>query len=76
MSIPTFYDLRKSNKKKKHNFSSEIVIFTAVKNCSILHRCIHMMKTEVHLGQFFFYFLVYGSSDPNFCILKKKKNYF
>ena len=23
--------------------------------------------------QFFFYFLVYGSSDPNFCILEKKK---
>ena len=23
----------------------------------------------------FFYFLVYGSSDPNFCILEKKKKY-
>ena len=26
----------------------------------------------VPIRQFFFYFLVYGSSDPNFCILEKK----
>ena len=25
-----------------------------------------------NVRQFFFYFLVYGSSDPNFCILEKK----
>ena len=29
-------------------------------------------ETCFELGDFFF-FLVYGSSDPNFCILEKKK---
>ena len=28
---------------------------------------------EKNIRQLFFYFLVYGSSDPNFCILEKKK---
>ena len=34
------------------------------------HTVCHCVCT---LGDFFFYFLVYGSSDPNFCILEKKK---
>ena len=29
----------------------------------------------LNLRRFFFYFLVYGSSDPNFCILEKNKNF-
>ena len=34
-----------------------------------------VFRVSNRLGDFFFYFLVYGSSDPNFCILEKKKNF-
>ena len=32
--------------------------------------------SSADLGDFFFYFLVNRSSDPNFCILEKKKKLF
>ena len=33
---------------------------------------IHVMCAHKNVRRFFFYFLVYGSSDPKFCILEKK----
>ena len=40
---------------------------------SKLHGNVSIIKIKACIRRFFFYFLVYGSSDPNFCILEKKK---
>ena len=41
--------------------------------CTILQN--NPSVISLKLRRFFFYFLVYGSSDPNFCILEKNLNF-
>ena len=66
-------------------FHLKIIELTAVKNCSILHRPVILMLqcllcqtclSENLVRRVFFYFLIYGFSDPNFCILEKKSKFY
>ena len=46
----------------------------SVSNTASLKPC-KVIVLVILFGRFFCYFLVYGSSDLNFCILKKKKDF-
>ena len=37
--------------EKYYNFSSEVIIFTAVKNCCILHMCVFVMCSLASLRE-------------------------
>ena len=58
------------NKKNITIFHKENIIFTAFKILCIMHGHVCVMDLQF-IRRFFFYFLVYGSSYPNFCILEK-----
>ena len=71
---------------KKSIYAIQHMISTAFEYCALTHTHPYngffptiVTSTHAHgflaLGNFFFYFLVYGSSDPKFCILEKNKKF-
>ena len=62
--------LKGMNTNTVYTFGFKIIIIIIKTVCFLTPDSWHM---NTLLRRFFFYFLVYGSSNPNFCILKRNK---
>ena len=71
--MPTIYVLSK-NKKNITIFHLKIIIFTAVKNCSILHGHVFVMLTTGSRSRGYKTFFMLNSTEPEFYPAHKCQN--